>query len=100
MRALVPDGNLWFVEQGGNYVGRITTSGTITEFLIPTGNCHPIGITKVPDGNLWFTEFFEDKIGRITTGARSLSLPSPMATMPPLASQRVLTATSGSRNLM
>ncbi len=32
-----PDGNLWFTEVLGNKVGRITPSGTITEFSIPMG---------------------------------------------------------------
>ena len=27
-----PDGNLWFTEYGGDKIGRITPSGTITEF--------------------------------------------------------------------
>jgi len=61
-----PDGNLWFVEQTGNMVGRITTAGVITQFAIPTANSAPFGITLGPDGNLWFTESV-GKIGRITT---------------------------------
>ena len=31
-----PDGNLWFTENGGDKIGRITTAGIITEFNIPT----------------------------------------------------------------
>jgi streptogramin lyase len=34
--ALGPDGALWFTEQSGNKIGRITTDGTITEYPIPT----------------------------------------------------------------
>src|SRR5258706_3213666 len=30
-----PDGNLWFTEGSGRKIGRITRSGTITEFAIP-----------------------------------------------------------------
>ena len=41
-----PDGNLWFTEYEGNKIGRITTSGIITEF--------PVGIAN-------------NYIGRITT---------------------------------
>lgn len=29
-----PDGNLWFTENNGNNIGRITTTGVITEFAI------------------------------------------------------------------
>jgi virginiamycin B lyase len=63
------DGNLWFTEQHGNNIGRITPAGVITEFPIPTVNCAPIGIAAGPDGALWFTESntSANKIGRITT---------------------------------
>jgi streptogramin lyase len=59
-----PDGNLWFVEQSGNNIGRITTTGSITEFAIPTAGANPQGITAGPDGNVWFTE--QTQIARIT----------------------------------
>ena len=58
-----PDGNLWFTESGG--IGRITTSGVITEFPLPAGT-GLISIAAGPDGNLWFPEFYNEKIGRIT----------------------------------
>jgi streptogramin lyase len=61
-----PDGNLWFTEQAGGKVGKITTAGVITEFPIPTPASSPNGIATGPDGNLWFTEGFPSKIGRIT----------------------------------
>ncbi len=64
-----PDSNLWFTEQGGNgAIGRITPSGTITEFTTGlTAKSQPEGIAVGPDGNLWFTEFANPgRIGRIT----------------------------------
>jgi streptogramin lyase len=61
-----PDGNLWFTEFAADQIGRITPTGAITEFSIPTANAEPQGITVGPDGNLWFTEFGADQIGRIT----------------------------------
>jgi virginiamycin B lyase len=33
-----PDGALWFTEIHGNQIGRITTSGQITEYAIPTAD--------------------------------------------------------------
>ena len=60
-----PDGALWFTEYQGNKIGRITTTGQVTEYAIPTSNSVPIGIAKGPDGDLWFTEFIADKIGRV-----------------------------------
>jgi len=54
-----PDGNLWFTEIGpaglGSSIGRITTSGKITEFPLPSANSFPSSITAGSDGNLWFT---------------------------------------------
>jgi virginiamycin B lyase len=62
-----PDGNLWFVENFGPYdsIGKITPTGAITEYRIPTVNSIPWTITSGPDGNLWFTERGANKIGWI-----------------------------------
>ena len=97
-----PEGNLWFTESGGNRIGRITPSGTVTEFStgISAGG-EPRAITTGPDGNLWFTEQNGNRIGRITpsgtvtefsTGISASSFPLGIAAAP--------TATSGSRSRM
>ena len=66
---LGPDGNLWFTERFANYrIGKITPTGLITEFSIPTSGSWPYYIAAGPDGALWFTENAASKIGRITTG--------------------------------
>jgi streptogramin lyase len=69
-----PDGNLWFTEglletstTQSDKIGRITPSGSITEFSLPA-NSSPVEITAGPDNNLWFTEYHSGKIGRITSG--------------------------------
>ena len=61
------DGNLWFTESLGsvNQVGRMTVSGTLTEFVLPASVTTPNWITPGPDGNLWFTTC--GTIGRMTT---------------------------------
>jgi Planctomycete extracellular len=69
-----PDGNLWFTEGFANKIGRITTSGAVTEFPTSSG---PSGITAGPDGNLWFTEPEANKIGRITTSGAVTEFPIP-----------------------
>src|SRR5207244_1235588 len=61
-----PDGNLWFTEFNGNQIGRISPSGTVTEFSLPTGLGEPTAIAAGPDGNLWFTEFEQNQVGLIT----------------------------------
>jgi virginiamycin B lyase len=50
-----PDGALWFTESQGNAIGRVSTSGQVTEFPLPAGSGRPFGITTGPDGNIWFT---------------------------------------------
>jgi virginiamycin B lyase len=56
---------LWFTENMGNRIGRITTDGSITEYalLVPSG---PLGIQTGPDSALWFVEQ-GGSVGRITT---------------------------------
>ena len=69
-----PDGNLWFIEERGERIGRITPTGEITEFSAGSAvELAGSGITAGPDGNVWFTErtdrasdLIEDRIARIT----------------------------------
>ena len=64
-----PDGNLWFTEFWTNRIGRMTRTGVLTEFPIPTFDSGPRGIVAGPDGNLWFVEsnFSRTAVARITT---------------------------------
>jgi len=71
-----PDGNMWFTDGGTNQIGRITTSGDVTEYSIPTPNSGPFGISLGPDGNLWFTESTGNKIGRITPAGAITEFPA------------------------
>jgi virginiamycin B lyase len=75
-----PDGALWFTENNGNRIGRLTTAGAFADFFIPTPNCSPNGIASGSDGNLWFTEFAAsaNKIGRMTPtgGFTEFSVPT------------------------
>ena len=79
-----PDGNLWFTEVGANAIGRITTSGQITEFPPPAAESRPVGITAGPDDNLWFTEVGANAIGRITTSGQITEFPLPVAESRPV----------------
>jgi virginiamycin B lyase len=66
-----PDGNLWFAEEEGNRVGRITPSGSVTEFAKGISkNASPFMIAAGSDGALWFTEAGHGGIGRITTSGQ------------------------------
>lgn len=80
-----PDGTLWFTESPAtgsseSKIGRITTSGAITEYVLPTSSVllSPGGIVSGPDGALWFTEPDpSNKIGRITTSGLITEYPLP-----------------------
>ena len=74
---LGPDGKMWFTEDAGNKIGKITTGGSFTEFPVPTASSDPSGITAGPDGNLWFAESNTNKIGRITTSGSFTEFPVP-----------------------
>jgi virginiamycin B lyase len=64
-----PDGNMWFTEQTGQRIGRISMAGAVAEFALPAGG-NPIGIAPGPDGNMWFTESLGHRIGRIDAGGK------------------------------
>ena len=72
-----PDGNLWFTDSGGFQsvnkpdIGKITPSGTITEYELPGACNEPGQIIVGPDNNLWVAESgkgpFCGAIARVTT---------------------------------
>jgi virginiamycin B lyase len=83
------DGNLWFLELDGrmddrmvdgNRVARITPSGVVTEFVIPTPHSGPINIAVGPDKNIWFTG--RDKLGRVTMDGAIIEFPLAPNTRP------------------
>ncbi len=93
-----PDGNLWFTELSDvprpvlpntkGAIGRITPTGDIVEFALPT-DVGGAGITNGPDGNLWFTPLtlhlfagfdqllLSSDVGRITPGGEITLFPLP-----------------------
>jgi len=48
-----PDGNTWYFDVGQNLVGRVTPSGSITQFEVPGTGAGSEAITGAPDGNIW-----------------------------------------------
>jgi streptogramin lyase len=82
--SLGPDGNVWFTYVESNWIGRITPSGTITQFppqvsgvTTPIGS--PWGITTGPNGTLAFTTGIPGgcTISLITTSGQISILPIP-----------------------
>lgn len=65
-----PDGSMWFLEQGANKVGRITTAGAIQEFALPptdsTVDNPAVGMDVGPDGFVWVTIDHGEKLVRLS----------------------------------
>lgn len=64
------DGALWFTESAVSRIGRITTSGLINQYTVPTASSQPNGIVACPTtvcgihGGVWFAETAANKIAR------------------------------------
>ena len=66
--AVGADGAVWFAESPANSItiGRCTTTGVMTEYVIPTANGRPWAMTSGADGNIWFSEVTANAIGVFT----------------------------------
>ena len=73
------DGALWFTDAGANKIGRMTSTGGVTEFSVPTQNAGLTGICQGPDGALWFIEDSANKVGSVTTSGsfHEYDIPTP-----------------------
>jgi virginiamycin B lyase len=78
------DGSLWFCENQGNKIGRITKSGEITEFELPSHSSAPVGIATGADA-LWFAEIAGNRIGRIDYKGKFTEYEIPTASAKPHA---------------
>ncbi|QLH06343.1 virginiamycin B lyase family protein [Nitrosopumilus ureiphilus] len=72
-------GNIYFAQHGGNKISKIDTTGTITEYDIPTGPLSTtIYLDVSKDGKkVWFAEVLGNKIGYLDT---SISVPFDLQT--------------------
>ncbi len=73
------DGALWVLENGLNAIARVTTSGTVTPYTIPTSGSNPGFITEGSDGAVWFSETAGEKIGRLSTSGTFTEYAVPQA---------------------
>ncbi len=66
-----PDQNLWFTEgQNGNYLDKITTSGTASRVISLSGR-FGYQIRSGPDGNIWFSRD-GNALGKVATNGENL----------------------------
>jgi virginiamycin B lyase len=78
------DGFMYFAEDVGNKIGKMTTGGAFTEFAIPTAGAKPFGVLGTSDGNIWFTERGASKIGVFATSTQTFTeYPLPTANAGP-----------------
>ncbi|PWT71777.1 MAG: hypothetical protein C5B60_10520 [Chloroflexi bacterium] len=87
-----PDHDLWFIDSGTNSIGRMTASGQVTEYPLPSSyrcDLHEAEITTGADGALWFVEAgytgYAAAIGRITTSGQIREYPLPGNAARPLS---------------
>lgn len=59
-----PDGAIWFTNEDGHSIGRLTARGAVSRYTDPS-IVNPSGITPGPDGALWFLNG-AGSIGRLT----------------------------------
>jgi pseudomonalisin len=59
-----PDGALWYADYASSAIGRLTTTGALTELSL-SPQTGPGFIIPGPDGAIWFNELNARKIGRI-----------------------------------
>ena len=72
-----PDGNLWFTENAGNKVGKVSITGSFAEY--PAGSATPQGIAAGPDGNMWFNESQGNNVAKVTMSGAITEYPIPTA---------------------
>ncbi len=73
------DGALWFTDAGTNKIGRMSATGTVREFPVPTPNSGLYGICQGPDGKIWFIEQGANRVGSVTSSGsfHEYSIPTP-----------------------
>ena len=56
---------MWVTDFYYNKIDRLTVTGHVDQYTIPTAASEPQGITAGPDGNIWFTEEATGQVGRL-----------------------------------
>jgi virginiamycin B lyase len=62
-----PDKAMWFTGLISNTIARISLSGSVTTYAVPTYRAQPVGIATGADGRIWFAEDALDGTGRIAS---------------------------------
>ena len=68
---------MWFTMRAANLIGRITLTGEITTYAVPTAASDPAAIAAGWDGAMWFTGADTDLIGRVALDGTITEYPLP-----------------------
>jgi virginiamycin B lyase len=62
-----PDGNLWFTDTGNHAIARMTPTGTVTEWPVPTGSAGFSYVANGPvnDRGIWVAEATPGKLAEL-----------------------------------
>ena len=77
-----------FAEPNINRVGMFTTSGTLSQWVVPTSSAGPNSIAwdGTTPGNLWFTEYHAGNIGRLNLSTNAITeFPLPTGDAQPIS---------------
>lgn len=77
-----PDGRLWVLEENSNSIVAVTTTGTVTRFVIPCRYCNPRSLIAGPDGNFWFVLNSTNQLARMTPVGKFTFFPLPQPANP------------------
>ncbi|HEY5173597.1 MAG TPA: PQQ-binding-like beta-propeller repeat protein [Acidimicrobiia bacterium] len=80
--AVGQNGQIFFTEKNANKIGRMTLTGAVNEFPVPTATSAPTGIVAGPDGDIWFSESARAKVGRMTTDGVFSEIALPVGSVP------------------
>ena len=67
-----PDGNMWAPYNFARTIARITATGAIHEFTVPSFLIFPV-ITAGADGNLWFLDLIKNNVNRMTPDGATIT---------------------------
>jgi streptogramin lyase len=71
-------GYLWFTDVRRNKIARVSSTGALREYSVPTSYSGPWGIAPGPDGRMWFVENSGNNIGAISASGsiREYAIPT------------------------
>jgi len=74
---------VWFAENLGDRIGRLSSNGFFHEYALPPlgprpqGYSGPYGVYEGPDGSIWFTVQSRSCVGRLSTSGKVDLFPTP-----------------------